>query len=297
MKDRIALWRHAFEQDERSVRSQLVNLSTRISDFNCIVEAVRLAPEGESGGKKLNRMLFQLLARGFWESTILAIRRLADASQPLRGERGVCSLGAILEDVYATRAKFTRRVFVEEVAGLTYNYANRTDQHWRLRRPIAPDAADWVPVLVTRDESEDRHRLFDWLSGTTPGTSRPDDVIREEIFERLRQRLAKLDQIAEHASVNHAHAANQFSRAERGLSHFRLDDAKQALKHLVELSELIGRWFCYSGVGLLPPRPQFDLFEDLDQPLLCGSPQPLLDAWEAFAAETVHWIKITDSDV
>ncbi|HGM6373748.1 TPA: hypothetical protein ACKP8M_001359 [Stenotrophomonas maltophilia] len=295
MREKIAAWKNALDGDANSVSQALSHLAWNIAAFSSIGEAIREAPETE-GAKKINGMMIDLLVEGFWGSTMQAIRRLVDKAHPLYGRNGVCSLGAILSDVRAVRNRITRRVYVEQIAELPYNYEEVRRRHEEYAWQQGPGAF-WVPREFHYEISEQRHAEFDWLSGTTPGTSSDADVIQESIFDRLDARLARLDGVVEHATLHYAHAATEASRNGRVLDQWGLDDAKAALKELYEVAELIGRWFCFSGVGMLLPTPQFDQFEHLDQPLLQGSRASLDALWNAFDEETQRWYQINNEDL
>lgn len=224
------------------------------------------------------------------------VRRLAER-EAINGPRGVCSLGGLIQDARFARNRLTRKVFVEDIAELPYNYEAVRDQYWQylFQQPIG--VADWIPREYHYEPSEQRHALFDWLSGTSPNTSTPDDLIREEVFDALEQRLARLEGVVEHVNVEIAHAATEASRHGRVLDRWGLNDAKAALKELAQIAELTGNWFCFSGIGTLLPTPQFNQFEYLDQPLFVGDMARLQEIWNAIDAEASDWHNVEPSDL
>ena len=217
-----------------------------------------------------------------------AVRRLAERDT-IHGQYGVCSLGGLLSDAKAVRRSLTRRVFVEDIACLGYNYAAIEDQYWQFMRAQEPGQAYFVPRHLHYEPSAQRHATFDWLSGTTAGSSRPDDLIREEVFETLERRLSRLDGVLEHVNVEIAHAATEFSRTGRALQQWNLDDAKDAVKELAQIAQLVGEWFCFSGIGSLLPHPQFDQFQHLEQPLFSGDRHQLQATWDGLEREIGQW--------
>lgn len=297
MRDKIAAWKHAYETDQNSISQTIFHLSWSLAAFSCVVEVVRQAPDTEGGGKRLNGMVLDLLAGGFWSSTMQAIRRLVDKSHPLYGRNGVCSLGAIISDAKAVRNRLTRRVYVQDIAGLPYNYELIRERHWQHVLAQPQGEAFWVPRELFYEPSEQRHAEFDWLSGTSPRTSSDADVIREDVFDRLEVRLARLDGVVEHATLYYSHAATEASRQARVLNHWGLDDAKSALKEISQVAELVGRWFCFSGVGTILPTPQFDQFEHIEQPVFQGSIESLQKVWDDFAEETGQWHSIDNDEL
>lgn len=287
MDDRIQAWKHAFEGDVQGVLPTLINLAWNFAAFSTIVELVRHAPDNDRGGKEVNSMMFDLLASSYWGSTVMAIRRLVDAA-PLAGDRGVCSLRSIVNDAKVHRAQLTRRVYVESIAGLEYDFEDTRDRHWQFVMSQEPGPVH-VPRELWYEPSEQRHQEFDWLSGVAEVDRTPDDIIRVGVFERLESRLSELDVIADHGTIYFAHAATEVSRKGRGLTGWNHDEAKASLSKLAHVAELVGRWFCFTGIGNILPTPQYDQFEFLDRPLLDGSADELQKKWLAFSDEVGQW--------
>lgn len=287
MRERIELWKRIYETDANAITQTLSRMAWDLAAFTCLVEMVRQAPDhGE--GKRLNGMYLDMLATGFWSSTMQGVRKLAE-TMPINGPRGVCSLGGLIQDAKAARNRLTREIFVRDIAGLEYNYEATRAKHLEFVLAQPSGGAFWVPRELHYEPSEQRHALFDWLSGTTPGTSSPADLIREEVFDRLEQRLSQLEGVVEHVNVEIAHAATQASREGRVLERWGLTDAKAAIKELAELAELVGNWFCFSGIGTVLPTPQFNQFEHLEQPLFGGNAADLQTLWDGLDREMGQW--------
>lgn len=289
MKERVALWKRIYEADENSINQQISKLAWDLAAFTCFVELVRRAPDSRSG-KQLNGMFMDMLVSGFWSTTMQGVRKLAE-QMSIHGRRGVCSLGGLLQDAQAVRPRLTRRVFVEDIAGAEYDHEATRERYWQWLMDGEP-GPKWVPREYHYEISEQRHQVFDWLSGTTPETRRPDDVIREQVFSDLDERLKRLNAVVEHVNVAVAHAATEASRAGRVLERWNLDDAKASIKELAQIAELVGNWFCFSGVGTVLPTPQFDQFEHLDQPLFQGDTDALREIWDAIDEEMSHWHEV-----
>lgn len=295
MRQRIELWKHIFETDDNAISKALSELAWNFAAFSCIVEMVRAAPN-EGAGKQLNGMILDMIASGYWSNTMQGVRRLAERGA-INGPRGVCSLGGLIQDTRAARGKLTRRVFVEEIAGLAYDYKEVQEQYLQYLLRQSVGVAHWVPREYHYEPSKQRHALFDWLSGTSSDISTPDDLIREKVFDALEQRLTRLEDVVEHVNVQIAHAATEASRRGRVLDQWGLDDAKAALKELSQIAELAGNWFCYSGIGTVLPTPQFNQFEHLNQPLFAGDMARLQEVWDAIAAEVSNWHNVEPSDL
>lgn len=292
---KIDQWRHAFDGDEQGVLPTLSTFAWNYAAYMTIMKTVERAIEEQPGGPKINFMLLDLLAEGFWASAMLAVRRLLDRG-PLSGPRGICSLRAIIEDVKACQRDLTRRAYVESVAGQPYDYELVKQKHWDFifNRPPGPV---WVPRELDYGLSERRHIEFDFLSGVAASARSPNDVIGDEVFERLEQRLCNLDAVATHATKYFAHAATDESRRGRVLGGWGPAEAKEALRTLVQTAELVGRWFLFRGVGSVLPTPQYDQFEFLNQPLWSGSSRPLQEHWSALDDEISQWCLLEDANL
>lgn len=290
MRQRIALWKQIYDTDDNAISKALSSLAWDLAAFTCLVELVRQAPATERG-KRLNPMFMDMLVSGFWSNTMQGVRRLAERA-PINGPLGVCSLGGLIDDARAARLKLTRRVFVEDIADLEYNYSVQEDRYWQHVFAQPAGEVNLRPRDINYEFSQQRHELFDWLSGTSPGLSHPHDVIREKVFDDLERRLQRLDAVLDHVNVEIAHAATEASRAGRVLERWGLPDAKDAVKELAQVAELVGQWFCFSGIGTVLPHPQFDQFEHLNEPLLHGEPDQLQQTWDTLANEMSQWHNI-----
>jgi hypothetical protein len=295
VRDRIALWKRIFESDANAITQQVSKLAWDLAAYSCLVEVVRLAPEGRSG-RQLNGMFMDMLASGFWSTTMQGVRKLAER-ETIHGPRGVCSIGGLLQDVRAARPRLTRRVFVEDIAQTAYNHRETEHRYMQWLFAGVPGVARWAPSELRYEVAQQRHELFDRLSGTTPGTSSPDDLIRDEVFVRLEERLQRLHGVVEHVNVNVAHAATEASRSGRTLQQWNLADAKAAVRELAQIAEVVGSLFSFSGVGMVLPVPQFDQFEHLDQPLFNGDTAGLGAIWDALSDEMSRWHETAFADL
>lgn len=295
MKERVELWKRAFDGDDHAVLPTLVQFSWDIAAFSTVAELTRLAPDNDRGGKQLNSMVFDLLARSFWGSAVMAIRRLVDGHS-IDGARGVYSLRSIVNDVRNHRDGLTRRIFVEDICAQPYDYAEIERRYWAyiLAQPPGPVS---VPRALDFDSSKSMHAEFDWLSGVDDADRSQDDLIRVEVFDRLNARLTRLDTIADHGTIYFAHAATRESREGRGLQNLNLNEAQDALRELAHVAEFVGRWFCGSGIGDILATPQFDQFEFLDRPLLSDSTIALQRQWDKFAADVSSWPYIRSPEI
>src|SRR5690606_11968758 len=128
-QQRIELWKQVFDTDDNAISKALSGLAWDFAAFSCVVEVVRAAPD-EGSGKRLNGMFLDMIVSGYWSNTMQGVRRLVER-EAINGPRGVCSLGGLIQDTRSARDRLTRKVFVEEIAGLPYNYELIRDQYWK----------------------------------------------------------------------------------------------------------------------------------------------------------------------
>ena len=297
MKDRIAAWKQAFEQDDHAVVPSLTTFAWDFATYLILVRIVDDAPVDSEDRKMVGSLLLELLRKNFWESTVLAVRRLLDKS-PLDGKRGVCSLAAIVADVKACRDRLNRRVFLEDIAGLEYDDQAIEERYWAYARERINKGPFNVPRELQFQNSRDRHEQFDFLSGVAADQRSEHDIIRPEIFDALEARLDRLAAVTDHADTHFAHAATEFSRQGRVLTNWGVTEARDALQLLTQTAELVGRWFVFTGVGDVLPTAQFDKFAYLDRPLIQPEGEERLEqAWDEFARDTARWPFIDDDQV
>lgn len=293
MRKRIHEWKQIFDVEENAITKALARMTWDLATYSCVVEMVQQAPD-TGGEKQLNGLVMDMLATGFWAGTMQGIRRLVER-EPIRGPRGVCSLGGLIKDIRDAREKLTREIYVRDISGLEYNYhltyaASITFANEKLRQG---ESSYWVPKQYHYELSMKRHEEFDWLSGVANGASRHDDLIRIEVFDMLESRLSRLSSVMEHVNVDIAHAATEASRNGRVLERWGLADAKQAIREITEVAQVVGNWFCYSGVGDPLPIAQFDQFKYIDRPLFSGDRPRLQKTWSDFEHETRQWHQVT----
>jgi hypothetical protein len=292
MQDRIAEWKRIFETEENAICKALSRMAWDLATYSCIVAMVQHAPS-VGGQKQLNELVMDMLASGFWAGMMQGVRRLVE-NETIRGPRGVCSLRGLIEDIRAAQSKITRRVYIEDIAGLAYNYeSTRTKYEIFARDQLHKgNHSYWVPSALQYELSIERHREFDWLSGISAGKSRPDDLIRIEIFDMLINKLSRLSSVIEHVNVEIAHAAIEASRQGRLLEQWGLHEAKQAVRDIAQVAQLVGNWFCYTGIGDVMPVAHFDKFAHIDAPLFTGERAQLQEVWTEFAREVQQWYRI-----
>ena len=299
LKENLALWRQAVIDDENGIERTLISLAWHHAVFLSTAKAVELAPNGANGRKQLNPYLLELISTSYWGSVVMAIRRLVDPGR-LEGTKGVSSLRSVLRSVRENRTSITRHAYVEIIAGLEYDADAVEARYWDylVRNSESGGQAVWIPSELHVEPIRGRHEQFDFLSGKTPQTRSEDDLIREDIFDKFEARLKVVDVIAEQGTIYFAHAATKESRGSRGIDSFGTTQAREALRVLVETTELVSRWFLYHSLHSVMPTAQDDPFQHLDKPLLqTEGIEPLRREWERYSAEVEGWSSLSDTSI
>lgn len=295
---RLIRWKQAFSHGPHSIQNELVQLVWSHAAFRCVAHAIQMNMAANKGRFELNTLVVDLLGNGYWPITMMGVRRLLDRGS-LYGDRGVSSLQAVLNDAQSVRDQLTRRVFVEDIAGLRYDVdaVRRAHDAYFFAQKAQSSGPVWIPRELDYDIIEARHAVFDGLSGVEAARRQPIDVMRIEVFGKLQQRLDTAGQaVSDHATIHYAHTASEESRAGRGMDSWNLDDAWRSLQGLVETAELMGRWFANEGVGPPMPTPQDNQLAYLDRGLLPnGNTTALEQIWEELDASSRAWVQVEDA--
>ncbi|MER8646712.1 hypothetical protein [Mesorhizobium sp. M1252] len=288
---RISNWKLAYTDDTTGILIALEDMLWDHAAFRTAIRIVALANRRRlvelpgSDASSLNQMLFDLLAKGYWSSLLLGTRKLLDP-HPLYGVRGVYSLRAILDDVKACRSRLTRRIYVEHLRMCRYDLDALRQENREALKAAAGKAIWGDPALTL---SEICHRDFDYLSGVKEADRSEADLIDTAVIVLIEKRLADLSRISDHASTHIAHAGNAESRLGKGIDDFDIRDAREVLKALKEVGDLIGLWFANGGISTLAIY-QGNQFEGLNIAPVSEADLPELDAnWDLIDQDIASW--------
>ena len=288
---RIATWKRAFSDETTGIRTSLENMFWDHAAFRTAIKIGAIANERGrqndvgASSKVPNRMLFDLLARGYWSSLLIGTRKLVD-NAPLGGNRGVYSLTSVLEDVRACQSRITRRVYVEKIRDCRYDLRALQEENYA-KLTAAKGRPIWGDPELLRCELS--HRDFDDLSGVDEAERSELDLIDLAILDKLKQRLIELEAVRLHTDTHLAHAGNVQSRLGKDLDEFDIRDARRVLKSLVEMTNLVARWFAGGEIATLAVF-QGDQFEGLDAPLVRLEEVRLLEEnWAAIDRDISSW--------
>ena len=280
----IERWREAFRDDTTGIYSLVQDLLWNYAAFQTTVQIVNLASQRQDEGVTLNQMLFNLIREGYWSSFLLGARRLLDKGV-FNGPKGVYSIRSVLKDVKESRSWLNRKIYVEHLHGAAFDTARliqEAENAWRAANgPVWGDPA--------RIKSDAAHKCFDELSGITPADRSPDDLMSAAIFDRIEARLAALDKVVVHVDKHVAHSGSKASRENTFLQNFDMHEVRTTLKHLKEVSTLVGVWFANEGSGGLATFLG-DQFNGLDQPVIRSADIQILENhWQEMDRDISKW--------
>lgn len=283
---RIKSWKDAYCDDTTGIRRTLEDMLEEYAAFVMVSSIVRLASQrNRTDEDSINPMLFDLVATGYWSRLLLGVRRLLDKG-PISGSKGVNSFRSLLSDVRVCRAQLNRRVYVEVLRQARYDVADLEAEDYASFK-AGRSKAIWAHPA--RAESYAAHSTFDFLSDTNPENRSPDDLISEEVFERIENRVSALDKIAIHVDKHVAHSGTAESRKGHDLEDFDIRDAQATLRELTIIATFIGDFFT-GGSGITLAALLGDRFDGLDKPLVETADLPKLrENWMAIDREVARW--------
>jgi hypothetical protein len=169
-----------------------------------ILASARQSTDDATGLSAQSGLLAHFLDQGYVATQVLAIRKLLDKSND------VFSLRRLLNDIADHRPLITRENYVCH-DGLPYD-----SDAWQ-SQPQGVEVQIWgieAPGLRRFLGSRVRHEMFDRLSGVSPTARQRMDVIKQEVFRKLKNLLANsaAQKIVRLSNKFFAHAATVDSR-------------------------------------------------------------------------------------
>jgi len=293
-KDKRQFWIECVSgKDPHAIRRQLTDMIWNAAAYRVVNEARRLASPAEDGGVELNGLMHRLIDKCFFESQMLAIRRLTDVYD-LEGKRSVYALTALLKDMEKNTTLITRaHIFAAE--GLAYDDKAVYDdlQQCRAERTMGGEKC-WVePNVLAWGQSARRHEQIDRLAGTSEQSRSLGDCVSSDVFVRLQKKLGDAtSEVKKCVDKFVAHAATLESR-----SYARMQDIGLTLNHLWEAHKSLCQVTHFVNVVLLGdsmgpplPTPQYDRFAYIDRPLVTTEKVAFLEKeWQKYSEETQQW--------
>ncbi|MBF0572019.1 MAG: hypothetical protein HQL12_09150 [Candidatus Omnitrophica bacterium] len=294
LKARRDLWVACFSlKDRNSIINQVYQMVWNAAVFRLINEARRITPDNPQGHKEINGTLHYFIDECFFDSQLLAVRRLTDG-YPLDGERGVFSLLSLLNDMKAN-ASLMRRGNLFLVEGNEYDY--EAIEHralaYGLEQMKSGQRVIFTPPELDSHPMKLRHEQIDVLSGVKENQRTPNDCIREEIFDRLIKKIkSATNEIKVYVDKNIAHASTLESRAFYNAEQvsITLGYLWEAHKIICQVVHFINAYILFDGSGGFLATPQYDHLEFIDKSLVSKEGIDALgEVWQEFQKETTQW--------
>lgn len=199
--------------DPNAVFQQIPRMLWDTAIFRIILEGRKAHIRKNPQAPEINAALHSFIDRNYFQSQVIAIRRLTDTSKGanLTGKWGIYSLASIIEDIRRYRHDLTRAAFFE-LRNKPYDdtEVQRRKQEYLRKQPPAKCVS--IPSELDTESIVELHQTFDRLSGKTPQNRQPEDRIDERVLTRLQEKLAVCRPITNYVDKFIAHAAAPESR-------------------------------------------------------------------------------------
>ena len=236
-------------------------------------------------------LLAHLLDQGYVATQVLAIRRLLDK------RKDVVSLRRLFDDIVAHKHLFTREIYVGH-DGLPYEF-----DAWKALPPSI-EKQIWgieAPGLSQFLMSRQLHEKFDRLSGVQAANRQRSDLVRQEVFDRLKQWLESPS--AERLiTLSHkflAHAADVNSRGSLSYSGIQLSDVTEVHRDVIRIERAITDELLFIGIvrNVVPMTP-LGFLKGLDHPYVQTEFKAKMEEhWKQLADERDEWLKSITNDL
>jgi len=297
VEDRIALDKYRAKREEwlrwydlgsdepNSIQRQIFSMI--FLDLAYRILAGPRATNETSGTATQNGFLAHFMDQGYVATQILAIRRLLDK----RGD--VISIRRLLNDISENKNLVTREIYVS-YNGLPYDPNSWQSSH----QEDDPMIMMWgieAPGLNNYLASNERHKVFDRLSGVPAGVRKRSDQISDKIFEKLTQWLdtSPAETLITLSHKFFAHAADKASLDSLQYSGVSLNDIAAAQKAIVRVERAITDEILFVGIARgVVPSPVLGFYKGLDSPFASSaSTEKMYSHWQELAGERNSWLK------
>jgi hypothetical protein len=236
-------------------------------------------------------LLAHFLDQGYVATQVLAIRKLLD------GRTDVFSLRRLLEDISDHRQLITRETYVCH-DGLPYD-----SEAWQSQAQTV-EVQIWgieAPGLGRFLGSRVRHEMFDKLSGVLPAARQREDLIKVDVFAKLKNLL--MNSTAEKiVLLSHkflAHAATEDSRGTLAFSGIKLADVDEVQRAFVRVERAITDLLLFIAIAReVVPMPPLGMFKGLEHPYASAEAIKNMDTiWDQLSEERNHWGKEIEQQI
>lgn len=140
--------------------------------------------------------------------------------------------------------------------------------------------------------SEHMHRFIDEMASIKKADRRPNDVVRQELWSELKERLSICQEIGKHVDKFIAHSATSESRGDININDAKVTLGKLQDSHRVicETTGFIALRLFYQHLGGFLAIPQFDQLQYFEKSWASIEVVKRLHTlWDEYRKETEKW--------
>lgn len=275
-------WYELRKGEPNTVQQQLFTMMFLDMEYRLLASARQSADQTFSAQSGL---LAHFLDQGYVATQVLAIRKLLD------GRKDVLSLRRLLQDISDHRQLITRENYVCH-DGLPYE-----SEAWQsLAQGV--EVQIWgiqAPGLGRFLGSRVRHEMFDKLSGVPPVARQREDLIKVDIFAKLKNLLmnSTAEKIVLLSHKFFAHAAAEDSRGALAFSGIKLADVDEVQRAFVRVERAITDLLLFIAIARqVVPMPPLGMLNGLEHPYASTEAIKKMDTiWDQLAEERNQWAK------
>lgn len=293
LKEKREEWLRWYDGDDRhAIKKQIHGMLWDAAVFYVVNKARSYVPETKKGEVNLNSTLHEFINRCYYQSQVLAIRRLTEKDK--RKQKDIISLRRLVDDMEQNREILTRENMLH-VEGLTYDFESIRDA-WTQKRceeilagkrePVIPPKYDW-------SASDMRHKQINQLVGVTADNRHPSDSVLQKVFQTLKEMLevGVCEDLIMYSHKYVAHAATQNSRSGVCLKR-SLDELYRAQENICKVANFIIVHLLGGAELSFLPDATHDLFRYMDRPLISKPDlQRLATDWNEYKGKVNQWLR------
>ena len=255
--------------DPHSIWRQISSLLWDEVLFRTINDLRRRAVENVFPSVGFNGSVLRMFDTGFVTTQVTAIRRLTER-QPKNPDKGIVSLRRLVSDIRTAIPEITREVYVS-YDGLPYD-SEPVEEAWIQARLIDRNSIGPVWGETSGPKAWSTSQMvqanFDKLAKYSDSATRSrNDVISQDWFTWLDERLDVCNDLREYTNKFVAHAADPVSRT--GLTESQtsvtLNSLRQCQKAIYDVAAFIYGPVLWEGSYSAVPVPQFNHLENIEK--------------------------------
>lgn len=283
-------WYELRTGDPNTIQQQLFSMMFLDVAYRILASARQSTDQGSTFAAQ-SGLLAHFLDQGYVATQVLAIRRLLD------GRKDVFSLRRLLDNMTEHRELITRENYV------CYDGLPFDSDAWQSQAE-GVEVQIWgirAPGLHNFLGSQARHEMFDRLSGVSPTARQRGDLIKEDVFDKVKKLLVNstAEKIVVLSHKFFAHAATGDSRGSLAFSGIKLSDVDEVQRAFVRVERVITDLLLFIAIGrhVLPMRP-LGMFKGLDQPYAStDSVKSMDEIWDQLEKERNLWAAGIEQDI